>query len=191
MREEIKDLACDFFYWWHNQPGSNTRSGFDDYADTGVGKARINELEAALFQQLRPRLQLNEIERLLNQLVENEQGRAKLRSAINTATNVSYRMGAGEATPPQTQSAEPVAWAAMRGGKICDLTKDEQMGTVGWPAIGGTVVRPLVFANTQSAAVPDADLLAQYIRTMDGNHRMGAGELAESICQWLNEDRNA
>ncbi|GAB2507390.1 hypothetical protein [Microbulbifer agarilyticus] len=47
-QEVIKDIACDFFYWWHNQPGNNTRAGFDDYAETALGKARIQYLQASL-----------------------------------------------------------------------------------------------------------------------------------------------
>jgi len=26
-----KQIACDFFRWWYNQPGSNTEQGFDDW----------------------------------------------------------------------------------------------------------------------------------------------------------------
>lgn len=26
-----KAIATKFFYWWHNQPGSNTEQGFDDW----------------------------------------------------------------------------------------------------------------------------------------------------------------
>jgi hypothetical protein len=26
-----KQIAIDFFYWWHNQPGCNTDSGFDKW----------------------------------------------------------------------------------------------------------------------------------------------------------------
>ena len=36
-----------------------------------------------------------------------------------------------------------------------------------------------------SGGVPDVDDLAQFIRQIDGNHRMGAGALAEHICEWL------
>ncbi len=35
------------------------------------------------------------------------------------------------------------------------------------------------------AAVPDVDALAQFIRMTDGAHQMGAGALAERICEWL------
>jgi len=60
--------------------------------------------------------------------------------------------------------------------------------------------RPLIrqFASALNAArdaqwqstrlrggVPDVDDLAQFIRQIDGNHRMGAGALAEHICEWL------
>lgn len=31
----------------------------------------------------------------------------------------------------------------------------------------------------------DPDLLAQFIRKVDGNNTLGAGALAENICQWL------
>ena len=34
-------------------------------------------------------------------------------------------------------------------------------------------------------AEPDADKLAQFIRQIDGDNRMGAGALAEHICEWL------
>ena len=26
-----KQIACEFFRWWHNQPGSNTEQGFGDW----------------------------------------------------------------------------------------------------------------------------------------------------------------
>ena len=32
--EREKKIAIDFFYWWHNQPGSNTEYGFDEYKKT-------------------------------------------------------------------------------------------------------------------------------------------------------------
>ena len=33
--------------------------------------------------------------------------------------------------------------------------------------------------------VPDVDELAQFIRLTDGNHSLGAGNLAENICEWM------
>lgn len=35
------------------------------------------------------------------------------------------------------------------------------------------------------APLPQVDELAQFIRQIDGDHRMGAGALAEHICEWL------
>lgn len=26
-----KAIATEFYYWWHNQPGSNTQDGYDDW----------------------------------------------------------------------------------------------------------------------------------------------------------------
>jgi hypothetical protein len=28
---DIRKIATDFYYWWHNQPGTNTADGFDDW----------------------------------------------------------------------------------------------------------------------------------------------------------------
>lgn len=41
--------------------------------------------------------------------------------------------------------------------------------------------------QNQASAImqPDVDDLANFIRAIDGNHKMGAGALAESICAWL------
>lgn len=27
----LREVAVTFFYWWHNQPGSNTADAFDDW----------------------------------------------------------------------------------------------------------------------------------------------------------------
>ncbi len=40
----------------------------------------------------------------------------------------------------------------------------------------------------QRARVPDVDALAAFIRKVDGSHRMGAGVLAERICDWWVSD---
>lgn len=37
----------------------------------------------------------------------------------------------------------------------------------------------------EPARVPQVDDLAQFIRQIDGNHTMGAGAMAERICEWL------
>lgn len=30
-KRAIKKIATDFFYWWYNQPGTNTQQGFDEW----------------------------------------------------------------------------------------------------------------------------------------------------------------
>ena len=30
-KKASKALATDFYYWWHNQEGTNTQQGFDEY----------------------------------------------------------------------------------------------------------------------------------------------------------------
>lgn len=32
-KEQLKAACTDFFYWWYNQPGSNTHQGFDAWFD--------------------------------------------------------------------------------------------------------------------------------------------------------------
>ena len=32
--EDALDFALDFYYWWHNQPGANTRQGMEEYLRT-------------------------------------------------------------------------------------------------------------------------------------------------------------
>lgn len=29
----FKDRCVEFYYWWHNQPGTNTEDGFDDWIE--------------------------------------------------------------------------------------------------------------------------------------------------------------
>lgn len=31
----IKKIAVQFYYWWHNRPGSNTADGFDEWVELG------------------------------------------------------------------------------------------------------------------------------------------------------------
>ena len=33
MKEFIKKTALKFFYWWYNQPGSNTEQGWDKFIE--------------------------------------------------------------------------------------------------------------------------------------------------------------
>lgn len=30
-REAAQKMATDFYYWWHNQPGTNTQQGFEEW----------------------------------------------------------------------------------------------------------------------------------------------------------------
>lgn len=30
-KKDLKAVCVKFFYWWYNQPGSNTEQGFDDW----------------------------------------------------------------------------------------------------------------------------------------------------------------
>lgn len=44
MDDELaKDIATEFYYWWHNQSGTNTASGFDDW--WAVNKKRFKQPE--------------------------------------------------------------------------------------------------------------------------------------------------
>lgn len=31
LAQYSKKIAVEFYYWWHNQPGTNTKEGFDDW----------------------------------------------------------------------------------------------------------------------------------------------------------------
>jgi hypothetical protein len=42
-----------------------------------------------------------------------------------------------------------------------------------------------VLATQPTSAAADVDALAQFIRSIDGRNSMGAGVLAEHICEWL------
>ena len=33
-KEQAKTIATNFYYWWHNQPGTNTLDGFDEWWET-------------------------------------------------------------------------------------------------------------------------------------------------------------
>jgi len=32
-KETSKDFATKFYYWWHNQPGTNTNQGYDSWLE--------------------------------------------------------------------------------------------------------------------------------------------------------------
>lgn len=43
-KEQFGAVAVEFFYWWHNQPGTNTAQGFDEWwAIREAAKERGNE----------------------------------------------------------------------------------------------------------------------------------------------------
>jgi len=44
--KKLKPVVIAFFYWWYNQPGSNTAQGFDDYITTIEGRQAIEEFLA-------------------------------------------------------------------------------------------------------------------------------------------------
>lgn len=49
-------------------------------------------------------------------------------------------------------------------------------------------LKPCPFCGAQqqaASASPDVGALAQFIRSIDGWHSMGAGVLAEHICEWF------
>jgi hypothetical protein len=37
-KEEIREICLGFFFWWYNQPGTNTYQGFDKYMEEVVPK---------------------------------------------------------------------------------------------------------------------------------------------------------
>jgi hypothetical protein len=47
------------------------------------------------------------------------------------------------------------------------------------------ILKKKLSAAPSIAEKPDVDELAQFIRSIDGNHDMGSGVLAERICEWL------
>ena len=49
-REYAKRVATEFYYWWHNQPGTNTEQGFEEFwrefrmKEMGITNADLQEL---------------------------------------------------------------------------------------------------------------------------------------------------
>lgn len=62
-------------------------------------------------------------------------------------------------------------------GKECSISKAKEDEIAD--------LRAALAAKVQPVAVPDVDWLANVIRSVDGNHKMGAGALAEKIVQAL------
>jgi len=44
LNKIAKPIATRFFYWWHNQPGSNTESGFDDWWVSKEARSIVSEI---------------------------------------------------------------------------------------------------------------------------------------------------
>ena len=74
------------------------------------------------------------------------------------------------------QTQERVGFEAWLGIKPCgaahDLAYEAFKAGAAWQ-------------RTQAAGVPDCNQLSNFIRSVNGNNRMGAGALAEQICEWL------
>ena len=43
----LKALCTSFYYWWHNQPGTNTLQGFDEWMETDRAKELVIILRGA------------------------------------------------------------------------------------------------------------------------------------------------
>src|SRR5690606_18456629 len=41
--QDAREIATQFFYWWHNQPGKNTEQGFGEWM-TGEGRTLLDKL---------------------------------------------------------------------------------------------------------------------------------------------------
>jgi hypothetical protein len=46
-----KKVAIEFFYWWYNAPGNNTRQGFEDYIRLNPDQS-INNQEQEILKEL-------------------------------------------------------------------------------------------------------------------------------------------
>lgn len=84
------------------------------------------------------------------------------------------------------------AHAPSQGGEAVRLELVENLKYGGmhirkWENLAGlgAGTHKLYTHPADQVAEPDADKLAQFIRQIDGDNRMGAGALAEHICEWL------
>lgn len=72
---------------------------------------------------------------------------------------------------------------------VCDHRRS--LESIAWLTAAKDRIRWLsrkLAATTAAHGVPDVDALAQFIRAIDGNNSLGAGALAERICDWTNAD---
>lgn len=118
-----------------------------------------------------------------------------LQSDILAAADEIDRL-AGQQAAPQLAGRTPIV-----GGKAlildaaCKQGKCAQPTTGCWgqcyladPSYSSCVT---VIAEQQTVAVLDVDHLSNFIRAVDGNNSMGAGALAERICDWLTTKEQA
>lgn len=54
LRSAVKNVACCFFYWWHNRPGSNIQEGYDEFVKFGAGAMALQKLEEIVGITNRP-----------------------------------------------------------------------------------------------------------------------------------------
>ena len=92
-------------------------------------------------------------------------------------------------THPADQVADPlkqIAWKRRDGVMGCKRFMTQKVYDAQSPQMKGNY-QPFYCAHcvADQVAEPDADKLAQFIRQIDGDNRMGAGALAEHICEWL------
>ena len=73
----------------------------------------------------------------------------------------------------------------IRMAREADAAHDEVVVTPLLERFASLVAEAEREACAKVGHVPDIDALAQFIREVDGNHRMEAGALAEKICEWL------
>lgn len=69
----------------------------------------------------------------------------------------------------------------------CCLGHHEEHTDGGWDAASPSEQDAAEAWNDRKSfrVLPDVDELSNFIRRVDGNHDMGAGALAEKICEWL------
>lgn len=82
--------------------------------------------------------------------------------------------GGGEAVAWRTTDGEGAVMLWEKRPSICSEDMHEYE----------IIIEPL-YTHPPAPVVPEIDELAQFIRTTDGRHDMGAGRLAEKIVEWL------
>lgn len=105
---------------------------------------------------------LEEVAKLLHRLEATEKERGALRARIK-----------------EMEKQEPVAWCATDEAETViealGMNQSRRFDTALYLAPGAQ----------PASIIPEVDALAQFIREIDGAHRLGAGVLAERIVAWL------